>query len=121
MLSSPGSLVWFTAAAPCQLCFERVEALAPLPAQFGEPALDALERLAVQRVEPTGAFGAHVGKAAFPEHAQLPRDSRLRKSELRPHDRDYVTGAALAGGQQLEDAPPDGVAEDVEGLHENPI
>ncbi len=92
-----------------------------MPAQLGEPALDALERLAVQRVEPTGAFGANAREAALPEHAQLPRDGRLRKSELDPYDVDNVTGAALAGGKQLEDAAPDGVAEDVEGFHEDTI
>ena len=92
-----------------------------MPAQFGEPALDALERLGVQHVEPARAFGAYAGKAALPEHAQLPRDSRLREPELRPYDVGYVTGAALAGGQQLEDAPSNGVAEDVEGFHEHVI
>ena len=117
MLVPPGSSI----GASCQLGLQRVQTLAPLPAQVREPALDPVESFAIEGVEPAGAFGAHVGEAALPEHAQLTRDGGLREPELRPDDVYDVAGAALAGGQQLKDSPPDGIAEDVEGLHNHPL
>lgn len=104
-------------AASCHLRLQRIEALAPLPVQVAQPALYAVKRCAIKGVEPAGAFRANVGEAALAQHTQLARDSRLRKPELRLHDIDDVAGAALAGRQQLENAPPHRIAQDVEGLH----
>ena len=118
MSVSPGSLIRAAVAASCQLGLQRVEALAPLPAQVGEPAFDADKRGAVEGVEAAGAFGADVGESALPQDTQLTRDSGLGESELRPHDIDHLASGALARGQQLEDAPPDGITENVECLHD---
>ena len=71
----PGSLIRAAVAASCQLGLQRVEALAPLPAQVGEPAFDADKRGAVEGVEAAGAFGADVGESALPQNAQLTRES----------------------------------------------
>jgi hypothetical protein len=85
-------------AASGQLGLQGVEALVPFPAQFGEPALDALERLTVEGIESAGAFGAHASEAALPEHAQLARDSGLCRPELRLKGLNDVAGAELAAG-----------------------
>lgn len=112
-LLPPGSSI----LASGQFGLERVQTPAPLPAQVGEPALDAVERSAVEGIEPAGACGAHVGEPALPEQAQLTRDRGLSQPKLGLDDVYNVAGAALAGSEQLEDPPPDGIAEDVEGLH----
>ena len=103
--------------AACEFRFQRVEALAPLPSQVSDPALDSVESVGPERVQPARALGAHVGEAALSEHAQLPRDGGLREPELCLDDVDDLAGTAFTGREQLEDSPSDGVAEDVEGLH----
>ena len=104
----PGSSI----GASCQFGLQRIQALAPLSAQVSKPALDPVEGFAIEGLEPASAFGAHVGEAALPEHAKLPRDGGLREPEFRPDDLDDVAGAVLAGRQQLEDAPTDRITED---------
>jgi hypothetical protein len=47
------------------------------------------------------------------------RDRRLRDAELPLHDRGHVAGRPLALGQQLQQAPPHRVAQDVEGVHQS--
>ena len=104
-------------AAPCQLGLQRVEAPAPLPAQVGEPAFNTREGCIVEGVQPASALGADVGEAALPQHPQLARDGGLSEPELRLNNVDDLAGAALTRGEQLQDAPPDRIAQDVEGLH----
>ncbi|AKF03537.1 hypothetical protein DB32_000686 [Sandaracinus amylolyticus] len=49
-------------------------------------------------------------------------DRGLRDPELAPDDRDDLTRGVLAvGRQELEDAPPHRVSQDVEGVHQPPV
>ena len=46
-------------------------------------------------------------------------DGRLGDAELAPNDVSDRAGGVLLAGEKLEDAPPDGVAEDVEGVQQD--
>src|SRR4029079_13412191 len=64
----------------------------------------------------TRALRTRSGEAALAKHAQVLRHARLRDVELALYRLDDLTGRARALGEQLEDAPPNGTPEDVEGL-----
>src|SRR4029453_7955099 len=53
----------------------------------------------------------------LPEHAQLLGDRRLGDPELGADGRGDGAGGLLAVGQQLQDAAPDRVAQDIERVH----
>ena len=46
-------------------------------------------------------------------------DGRLGDAELAFDDGGNRAGGVLLAGEELEDAPPDGVAEHVEGVHQD--
>ena len=106
------------ALAAGELRRERVEALLPERAEVVEPVLDLAERRRVDGVEPPGALGPDRREPAVAQDLEVLRDGRLRDPELRLDDRGDRPGGQLAVGEQLEDPPPDRVAEDVERVHE---
>src|SRR5690606_29131282 len=105
---------------PLDLGREVLEGVLPERAVVGEPLVDRAERTGVERVDAPPALGAHAGEAGVPQHLELLRDGRLRDPELLPHGRDDLARRALALGEQLDDAPPDRVAEYRERVHRAP-
>src|SRR3954454_16540557 len=108
-----------TASAPAagELGRERIQPLLPEPVERLEPGIDRLERLRGDGVEATRAVRTNDREAAVAEHAEVLRDGGLRDAELLLDDRADRTRRQLALREQLEDASPDGVAEDVERVH----
>ena len=106
------------ALAAGELGRERVEALLPEPAEVVEPVVDLLERRRVDRVEPARALGPDGREPAVAQDLEVLRDGRLRDPELRLDDVADRAGRQLAVGEELEDPPPDRVAQDVERVHD---
>ena len=104
-----------------ELGAQRVEVRLPEAAERVEPRVGGRERIRVDRVEPTRAVGAHGGEARLAQHAEVLRDRGLRDAELALDDFADLARAALAVGEQLEDAPADRVSEDVERVHGSSI
>ena len=98
-------------------CRQRVQLVVPETTERVEPLLDLRERLGVERIEPALSVGADVRETAVAQDPQMLRDRRLTDAELGSDDVHDLPGRLLAGGEQLEDAPPDRVAEDVERVH----
>ncbi len=67
--------------------------------------------------QPTGAVGADRREAGLAEHAEVLRHRRLRDAELVLDDLAQLAGTELAVGEQLEQASPHRVAQDVECVH----
>ena len=97
---------------------ERVEALLPEPPELLEPRIDLVERRRVDGVEPPGAIRPDRREPAVAQDLEVLRDRRLRDPELGLDDGGDRPGGVLAFGEELQDPPPDRVAEDVERVHE---
>jgi hypothetical protein len=105
------------APAAAELGAEGVEALVPEAAVALEPAVDLLQGRGVDGVQAPGAVGADGGEAVLAQDAQVLRHARLRDAELGLDDGTDGARGLLAVGEELEDAPADRVAEDVERVH----
>ena len=80
-----------------------------------------MERRRLDGVEPPGAVGPDGREAALPQDLEMLRDGGLRDPELVPDagaDRPVVE---LALGEELEDPAPDGIAENIERVHEHSV
>lgn len=99
---------------------ECVEAVGPEGAEAVEPGVDFGERSGVDGIEPAGAGRTDGGEAGFAQHLQVLAHRRLGDAELPPDDFDDLARGVLPLREEFEDAPPDGVAEDVEGVHSAP-
>src|SRR5947207_3375833 len=102
------------ALAPGELGSQCVQPLVPEALQ---PPADVPQWLGPYRVEPARALGPDAGEAVVPQDAQVLRDGRLGDAELFPDHHGDRARAALAAGEQLQDAPADGIAQDVERVH----
>ena len=107
----------FTLAAG-KLGLQRVEVRRPEAPKAIEPGGNVAQRVGVHRVQTPGTLGPHGREAAFAQHAQMCRHAGLGDPELRLDDRADRTRGQLTVGEQLQDPPPDGIAEDVEGVHD---
>ena len=96
---------------------ERVQSLRPGATQAIEPRVDLRERRAGELVDATLPVYAGAREVRVAKHAQVLRHSRLRDVELTLNRLDNLAGCPRLLGQQLEDAAPNGIAEDVERLH----
>jgi len=105
------------APAAAELGAEGVQALVPEAAVALEPAINLFEGRRVDGVQAPGTFRAHGGEAVLAQDTQMLRHARLGDAELSLHDRRDRTRGLLAIGEELEDAPADRVAEDVERMH----
>ncbi len=105
------------ALAPGELGRERVEALAPEPAEVVEPVVQLVERRGVDRIEAACALGPDGREPAVAQDLQVLRHGRLRDAELGLDDRGDRPGRQLAIGEQLQDPASDGVSEDIERVH----
>ena len=98
---------------------ERVELRRPERAEGVEPGVDVAERPGVDGVEAARALGPHRREPGLAQDAEVLGDRGLGDAEFGPDDLRDRPGRALALGQQLEDAPADRVAEDVERVHDD--
>ena len=90
----------------------------PVPAEVVQPAVDLLQRFGGHRLDEARAFGSRGGEAAVPEHLEMLGDAGLRDAELALNDSDDLARRLLARRQQLEDASPDWIAQNVECVHQ---
>ena len=118
LLSSPEPPL---AAAAGYLGFERVQVGGPERAEVVEPGVDVAQRLRVDGVEPAGALGAHAREPRFAQDAEVLGHPRLRDAELGTDDLGDRARRVLTGREQLEDASADGIAEDVERVHDSSL
>jgi len=107
--------------AASDLGVQRVEALPPRRAVCRQRRVGCAETFGSQRVEAPGAVGSHGDEALIAQDAQLAGYRGLGDAELRRCGRRQFACGALARNQLVEDAAADGIAEDVEGVHENSI
>jgi hypothetical protein len=105
------------AAAAGYLGSERVQVGGPGRAEVVEPGVDVAQRLRVDCVKPTGAFGAHRREPRFTQDAEVLGHRGLGDPELGADDLGDRARRLLTGGEELEDASADGIAEDVERVH----
>jgi hypothetical protein len=75
-----------------------------------------LQGLRLHRVQPPRALGPDAREPVVAQHPQLLRYGGLGDVELALNHRADLAGSQLAVGQELKDAPADGVSEDVEGV-----
>src|SRR5262245_22023220 len=97
---------------------KRFKAMGPEAPELVEPGVDLAQRARVYRVDAPRPVGAHGGEAALAQHLQVRRHRGLRDPELPLDDGDDITRAVLAAGEQLQDAAPDRIAQNVEGMHQ---
>jgi hypothetical protein len=86
-----------------------------------QPNVDFRQRLCIDRVDASCALGANRREAALTQDLELLRDLRLCDAELTLDDFDDLTGRVFAVGEEFQDAPPNGIAEDFEGVHQAPV
>src|SRR5690606_38451919 len=100
---------------------ERVEPRAPEAAEAVEPGVDLGQGARVDGVDEARSLGAHGREAVLAQDLELLRDGRLGDAELAGDDLDDLARGVLTFRQKLEDSPPNGIAEDVEGVHQVPV
>src|SRR5690606_19835323 len=100
---------------------ERVDARRPEVPELLQPCVDLREGTRIGSVDAPRAFGPNRCEPALSQHFQLLRDGRLRDAEFPRDDLDDLARCVLALGQELEDAAPDRIAEDVERVHQAPV
>ena len=93
------------------MVFERVEAAPPELAIGGKPPIHLGERLGPQPVKAPLALRPHAHKAGLAQHAQMLRHPGLAEREP-VHQ---LPDGAFTVAEEVEDAPPLGFGEDVEG------
>ena len=95
------------------MVLERVESTVPEPAVPTKPLVQLRQRLRIEAIHPALAVGANRDQPGLSEHAQVPRDRRLRERELL----DELIDRPLALGQKLHHLSASAVGEDRERLH----
>ena len=95
--------------------------MGPRSAETAQPCVDLGQRARIDGVDAPRAFGAHRREPALSQHLQLLRDRRLGDAELPRDDFDDLAGGVLTLGEELQDPAPNGIAEDVERMHQVPV
>src|SRR5690606_32076343 len=103
--------------APGDLGTERVEALVPQRAVAGHEALELGERRGLERVDPHPPLGPAAHEARLAQHPQMAGHRGLADPELLLHDGRDLARGLVPGGEELDQAASDRVAEDVESVH----
>jgi hypothetical protein len=68
-----------------------------------------------------GSFGAHGREPVVAQDLELVRDRGLGGAELAGDDVYDLTRGVLAIGEELEDATPHRIPEDIERVHQSPV
>src|SRR5262245_52963520 len=106
------------AFAAGDLSGERVEPMRPEAAELVEPGIHLPQRRGIDGIDAARAVDPHAGEAGVAQHLEVLRHCRLGDAELALDDSDNVARAMLAAPEQLQDAAPDRIAQDVEGVHQ---
>lgn len=100
---------------------ERIEPRLPEATELTEPGIDLRQGARVDGIQASRALGAHAREAVVAQHFELLRHRGLGDAELlRDHLHDLARGV-LAEGQELQDATPNRITQDVEGVHQPPV
>ena len=86
-------------------------------AELRHPRVDLFERPRLDGIQPPLTVGPHGREAGVAEHLEVLGDRGVRDAELHADDLGQLTRGPLAVGEQGQQAAPDGVTEDVEGVH----
>ena len=86
----------------------------PEAAKAREPLVDLRDRRRIDLVDPARSVGVDRREAMVAQHFQMLGDGGLRDPELLPHDRDDLSRGVAILGEDLENAPADRIAEDVD-------
>jgi uncharacterized protein len=89
----------------------------PEPPKDGQPLVGLPQGSRFDGVQPPGPLGADTCEPVVPQHLEVLRDGGLGNAELVLHHGGHLAGGPLTVGEQLEDPPPNRVAENVEGVH----
>src|SRR5205085_2259980 len=98
-------------------CAERVQRLRPQSAVSGEPGVHLGQRLRPEPVEAVLRLRLAGGETGVAKHPKVPGHGRLGDAGLGLYALGDLACGSLAVRKQLDDAPPDRVAEDVEPMH----
>ncbi len=91
--------------------------LSPEAAKLVKPGVHRLKRFAVHGINTPRPVGANSGESILTQHAQVLRHTRLGDAELPFNLCGYGARRLLTCREDLKNAAPDGVAQDVEGVH----
>ena len=110
------ALRWLAFSA-CDLGCECLEPVHPEMTEVIEPGVDLLQRRGVDRVDATRTVGPNRGKSALPQYLEVLRYGGLRDAKLLVNDRNQIARRGLANCKHFQDASPDRIAQDIEGMH----
>lgn len=89
----------------------------PEPAEPIEPLIDVLQCRTVDCIQPPLAVGSYCGETVVPQDFQMLRNRRLADRELVLDGRGDGACRHLAVGEQLQNAAPHRLPQDVERVH----
>ena len=98
---------------------ESIELVGPEDPEPRQPVIDVAQGRHVELVVAAGALGPDLGEAGLAQHLEMLADCRLGDAEFARDHVDHLARGQIADGQQFEDAAADGIAEDVEGVHQS--
>jgi hypothetical protein len=94
-----------------------MKALSPKTAKLVEPGVYHLKRPGIHGIDTARPVDANCSESILTQDAQVLRHTRLGDAEL-PFDLfGYSAGRLLTCRENLKNATPNGVAQDVEGVH----
>ncbi|HVV44090.1 MAG TPA: hypothetical protein VHC72_02765, partial [Bryobacteraceae bacterium] len=88
----------------------------PKAAELSDPGVGLLERARVDGVDAARSVDPDKNETALTKRTQMLRDGGLRDAEFVADHAGQAASVLLTGGQQLEDATPDGISENVESV-----
>ena len=89
----------------------------PESAEPIEPLIDILQRRAINRIQPPLTVGAYRSETIVPQDFQMLRNRRLADRELILDGRGDVARRHLTIGEELQNAAPYWLPQDVERVH----
>src|SRR5262249_37047651 len=100
---------------------EGLEPRAPHPPERLQPHVSLGQRARVDGIDTARPLGTYRREPTLPQDLELLRHGRLRDPELPRDDLDDFAGGMLALDKELQDAPSNRIAEDVERIHQDPV
>ena len=104
-------------AAAGQLGAESVEPMTPRTCGTARASCRPGGATRPPGVDPAGSGLAHAGEAGFAKHPELLGNRRLADPELGRDRRHHLPGGMFPLGEDLQDPPPDRVAQHVQRVH----
>jgi hypothetical protein len=94
-----------------------MKALSPKTAKLVEPGVHHLKRLSIHGIDTARPVDANSSESIPTQNAQVLRHTRLGDAELTFNLFGYSAGRLLTCREDLKNAAPNGIAQDVEGVH----